>query len=157
MKSYQYKIKAYLNATHSIYIEGIAGQRHPHTWEMIVTVINGAGNDFLPFHEVEEVLEDMLKPYQDKYLNEVQPFVTINPTLENICEKFKEKLVKLFHPRDWILLKIELSETPTRSYFIDLVEELNEFSIMTSNTAYTKEIHEEALKLIKEFTSKVNR
>lgn len=150
MKSYQYKFKAYLNATHSIHINGVTGQRHPHTWELVVTVINGGSNDFLPFYEVEEVLENLLGPYQDKYLNEIQPFITTNPTLENICEKFKENLVHSFLLKDWNLLKIEVSETPTRTYFIDLVEELDEFSLLKNNTSYSEEVDEAARNLVKD-------
>lgn len=151
MKSYQYKFKVYLNATHSIHINGVNGQRHPHTWEFVVTVINGGSNDFLPFHEVEAVLENMLSPYQDKYLNDIQPFSITNPTLENICEKFKENLVHLFLVKDWILLKIEVSETPARTYFIDLVEEYDEFALLKNKTAYSKEVDDAVQHFIKDY------
>lgn len=148
MKSHQYEFKSYLNATHAIHINGIIGQRHPHTWEFVVTVINGGPDDFLPFHEVEEVLEGILNPYQDKHLNDIEPFVFTNPTLENICEKFKEILAKTFLAKDWILLKVMVSETPSRTYFIDLIEELDEITLLKEKTSYSEEVDAAALSLI---------
>ncbi|URZ17212.1 6-carboxytetrahydropterin synthase [Clostridium felsineum] len=118
----EYKFKFYLNASHSIYINGVLGEEHPHTWEIIIYTIK-LEEDFIIFNDVEKYVEDYIKKYQDLYINEVEPFTTLNPTLENICKFFKEKLRVLLLDAGWILLSIEISETPTRSYIIDLSRE----------------------------------
>ncbi|URZ04264.1 6-carboxytetrahydropterin synthase [Clostridium felsineum] len=118
----EYKFKFYLNASHSIYINGVLGEEHPHTWEIIIYTIK-LEEDFIIFNDVEKYVEDYIKKYQDLYINEVEPFTTLNPTLENICKFFKEKLRVLLLDAGWILLTIEISETPTRSYIIDLSRE----------------------------------
>lgn len=122
MQHDQYRFKFYFNASHSIYLLGEPGQKHPHTWEVILNVMN-VTDSFVPFDEVEKKCEAFLLEFQDVLINTVQPFTTINPTLENICLYFKEKLQEILHENGWLLLSIELSETPSRSYVISALEE----------------------------------
>ncbi len=122
MQHDQYRFKFYFNASHSIYLLGEPGQKHPHTWEVILNVMN-VTDSFVPFDEVEKKCETFLLGFQDVLINTVQPFTTINPTLENICLYFKEKLQEILHENGWLLLSIELSETPSRSYVISVLEE----------------------------------
>ncbi len=118
----QYKFKFYLNANHSIYINGEAGTRHPHTWEISIHLLK-MRDEFVKFSSIESHIESLLDEYQDKYINDVEPFNTINPTLENICTYFKDRIRELVNCEGWILLLIEISETPTRSYVINLLSE----------------------------------
>ena len=129
MKYSNYKFKFYLNARHSIYINGVQGENHTHTWEIQLNTIK-AVEDFIQFNDIEKLIETFLSQYQDKYINDVEPFNSINPTLENICEYFKDKVEKVLFDSGWVLVSIEISETPARSYIIDLVDEidLNKFS-----------------------------
>lgn len=124
MRYNQYKFKFYLNANHSIYLNGVSGQNHPHTWELTldtIKVING----FVQFNDVEKSIEAFLAKYQDRNLNEIEPFNSINPALENICNYFKDEFQKILYESGWILTSIEISETPARSYIIDLVDEMD--------------------------------
>lgn len=123
MKYDKYKFKFYLNASHSIYINGVLGQSHPHTWEFSLDVLKVWG-DFVQFNDVEKSIEDLLSKYQNNYINEIDPFIKLNPTLENICEYFKETIKELLKNIGWILMIIEISETPSRSYIIDLIDEI---------------------------------
>jgi len=123
LKYDKYKFKFYLNASHSIYINGVLGQSHPHTWEFTLDVLK-VWEDFVQFNDVEMAIEELLSKYQNKYINEIEPFLKLNPTLENICEYFKETLKKLLMDIGWILMIIEISETPSRSYIIDLIDEV---------------------------------
>lgn len=122
MRYSQYKFKFYLNASHSIYINGSMGQRHPHTWEITLHVLKEK-EGFVEFGILEKRIEDWMSQYQDKLLNEVPPFDRINPTMENCCDYFKEAIQKLLSGAGWLLLMIEMSETPTRSYVINLFDE----------------------------------
>ena len=133
MKYSEYKFKFYLNASHSIYINNKLGQKHPHTWEItmdLIKIVDG----FVQFNDVEYAIEKLLSAYQDKYINEVPPFDTLNPTLENICLHFKDSIDELLKNMGWLLLKIEISETPTRSYMIDLIIDFQQ-----ENQKYLKE------------------
>lgn len=121
MRYHQYRYKFYLNARHAIYIKNKLGQEHPHTWEIILDAIK-VTSGFIQFNHVEKAIEELLGKYQDKLMNEVEPFTTLNPTLENICDYFKGSIRDLLADRGWLLLKIEISETPSRSYMVDLVE-----------------------------------
>lgn len=123
MSHTQYRFKFYFNASHAIYLSGEMGQRHPHTWEVILNVLK-VTNNLILFDEVEKICEEFFSDYQDVFINTVQPFITINPTLENLCTYFKDKLQEMLHEKGWLLLSIELSETPSRSYIISVTNEL---------------------------------
>ena len=124
MRYSNYKFKIYLNASHSIYINGVKGENHTHTWEIQLDTIKVA-EDFVQFNDIERLIETLLSIYQDKYINDLEPFNAINPTLENICECFKQKIEKALFDSGWVLVSIEISETPTRSYIIDLIDEID--------------------------------
>ncbi len=118
----QFRFKFYFNASHAIYLRGRLGEKHPHTWELILHTAKISDN-FVPFNEIEKMIEDFLSQYQDVFINTIQPFTTINPTLENICTFFKGKIQQMLYDKGWLLLSIELSETPTRAYVISMADE----------------------------------
>lgn len=115
-KTYRYKF--YLDANHYIYSStGEKGAVHPHTWEFAVELKNKNG-DFVLFHQIEELINEVLKPYQNICLNDVAPFDHKVPTLENIGEHFKSEMAQKMHEMNWELLRMEISETPSRSYIL---------------------------------------
>lgn len=124
MQYRQYRFKFYLNASHAIYINGALGERHPHTWEISINVLK-MQEDFVAFNKLEVEIEAFIEHYQNSYLNDKEPFTTLNPTLENCCWYFKEQLTQILNNKGWLLLMIEMSETPTRSYVINLLDEEN--------------------------------
>ena len=93
----KYKFKFYLNASHYIVINGKRGEAHPHTWEFILDVV-------LPN-------------------NDIPPFDTIIPTLENLVEQFGEAIRARIQEAGGQLEQIEGSETPTRSYVISYTQD----------------------------------
>lgn len=121
MKYSQYKYNFYLNASHAIYIDGNKGERHPHTWEISLYVVN-TKDTFMMFNQVEKLIEDYLGQYQEKYINECPLFKSINPTLENIAHCFMDELQKILNPIYWVIFTMEISETPSRAYIISNVE-----------------------------------
>jgi 6-pyruvoyltetrahydropterin/6-carboxytetrahydropterin synthase len=136
----QYKFKFYLNASHSIYINGIHGERHPHTWEISVHMLK-MRNEFILFDYIEKKIEELLQVYQDQFLNDIEPFNIINPILENICTYFKDELRDLLNREGWILLLIQISETPTRSYVINLINEENDENVNDGDLQQTKYLY----------------
>lgn len=121
MRYSQYRFKFYLNASHAIYIHGVIGDKHPHTWEIKIDTIKQQG-EFIKFEEVENSVDKFLEQYQNKFLNNFEPFDSINPTLENITDYFLKRMQEVLNPYGWYVFSIEISETPTRSYIISLVE-----------------------------------
>jgi 6-pyruvoyltetrahydropterin/6-carboxytetrahydropterin synthase len=124
----QYKFKFYLNASHSIYIDGLFGQRHPHTWEISIQILK-MRDEFIAFDSLEKEIESFLDKYQNKYLNDLEPFNSLNPTLENVCKYLRNEFRKLLNRQSWLLLLIEVAETPTRSYIINLISDDNTDSL----------------------------
>jgi 6-pyruvoyltetrahydropterin/6-carboxytetrahydropterin synthase len=122
MKYEQYKFKFYLNASHAIYIRGRRGQTHPHTWEISIDTMK-LKNDFIQFDRIEKMIEQDMSKLQDTDLNAHEPFDTVNPTLENICVFFRKRIEKILNENGWIILLIEVSETPSRSYVINTADE----------------------------------
>ena len=120
----QYCLSFYLNATHAIYIDGQKGQLHPHTWEITLHLLCPKAQ-FVEFHELEALIEQYMERYQDKCLNEVAPFHKVNPTLENCCEEFKNKIGRIVDKEGFSLLMIEIKESPSRAYVINLLDESN--------------------------------
>lgn len=121
MTYYQYKYKFYLNLNHSITINGKQGEVHPHTWELMVDMAT-TDEQFREFSQIEKKLEQLLEKYQDRYINNIEPFQQINPTIENAGEVFALEIRKSIEEEGWMLLSFEISETPSRTYIINMLE-----------------------------------
>ncbi|MBO5303341.1 MAG: 6-carboxytetrahydropterin synthase [Lachnospiraceae bacterium] len=111
----QYKYKFYLNMNHSVEIEGQQGAVHSHTWEITMRIAVEQ-SVFVRFSDIEEYIDSLLGKYQDKYLNSMEPFNVINPILENVCDYFFEYMTKELWKKGWLLMVMEMSETPSRIY-----------------------------------------
>ena len=131
----QYQFKYYLNGSHYIFIDGRQGQAHPHTWEYILTILIYK-DSFLEFNVFEKAIERFFSAYQGQTLNEVKPFDVIMPTLENMVDYFGEQLREVIRETGGELIRIEGSETPTRSYVISFERD----SLFMTNIAhYTRD------------------
>lgn len=119
----QYRYKFYLNASHFIKINNIPGEIHPHTWEITIDILELQDN-FNEFSNIEKIIDEIIEPFQDKLINDVAPFNETNPTLENICEYFKNLIEQRMIEIGYLLLTIGMSETPSRSFIINLIDEI---------------------------------
>lgn len=122
----QYRFKFYLNMNHFIIIDNMPGEVHPHTWEIVVSVVSDQ-EQMTPFINIERKIDGLMEQYQDRLLNECEPFDTIVPTVENAARYFFRRIQDGIIDEGWILLMLEVSETPTRSYVINAL--MNEDSI----------------------------
>ncbi len=113
----EYRFKFYLNASHSIIINGKQGQVHPHTWEITLDILV-TRKDFTEFNVYEKTLTDFFAKYQNQTINDIPPFDAIIPTLETMVEYFGNEIRELIRGMGCELIRIEGSETPTRSYII---------------------------------------
>lgn len=122
----QFKYKFYLNMNHSVEMNGVQGEIHSHTWE-IAMVVSMSQDEFVRFSDIEKVADSILENYQDRYLNEIAPFTTVNPTLENVCDYLYYKVAGAMQEHGWILLAMEMSETPSRVYQVSGLDVKDDF------------------------------
>lgn len=129
----EYQFKFYLNAGHSISFQGQKGETHPHTWEFLIVILIRREN-FREYHVYEKAIETFIAKYQNSVLNDIEPFDTIIPTLENIVDNFGQSIRQIVRNMEGVLCRIEGSETPTRRYNItydeepEYLEEIEQFS-----------------------------
>lgn len=146
----EYRFKFYLNAIHSIEIKDVMGQEHPHTWEIGIEAFK-SDDSFIMFTEIEKAVEKTIAPFQDKKMNYVSPFDVINPTLENVSFYFKNKLEQMLIDHDWMLTRLEVSETPSRTFVIDLKDTSDTNEILgNKQESLFKTVEEEAVRVAKE-------
>jgi len=112
---YCYKLQ--LHGQHSIAIQGIQGKPHAHTWYLSIYV--QYHDDFSLVNQAEEILKQVLDPYQNQYLNSLAPFDQIDPTLENIGEQLFRQLEQVLQGHQIKIQRLEISETPVRIYVVD--------------------------------------
>lgn len=117
-----YRFKFYLNANHFIIISGVEGEIHPHTWEFTIDILID-NDEFVQFNEYERAIDAFFEKYQNHVMNEFSPFDHIIPTLENMSEYFIIEIRDIIEKRNGHLVKMESSETPTRSYIISFEED----------------------------------
>jgi len=113
-----YRFKFYLNAIHSLEIGNIHSNIHPHTWEIVLYISKNNHHDFIQFSEMEKDVQAYLAQYEEKLLNEIPPFDKIAPTMEHIGEILFLQLTEMMNSKGWTLQKLEISESPTRTYII---------------------------------------
>jgi len=117
MKTY-YKFKFYLNARHSVTFNENTSNIHPHTWEVVIS-FGSETTETVNFTEFEKALEKYFLNYEGKYLNELDSFKDIHPTMENIGKKLYEDIKNLIENKNLYFKKVEISENPTRTYIIE--------------------------------------
>lgn len=114
-----YKLKSYINASHAVRWEKGVGEAHPHTWELICE-IQHPNQHLVQFNTLEAAITTSVAPYQGQLLNDVPPFNQVNPTLENFTEVLAIAIRQQLTPLQCRLVRLELSESPLRSYCITL-------------------------------------
>lgn len=132
----EYKFKFYLNASHYIVINGKEGQTHPHTWEFMVCILKDT-DKFVQFNEFEQALDAYFNQYQNRVLNEIPPFDSIVPTLENMADYFVEDIRSIIREIGGELIMMESSETPTRSYILGYEDDSEFMQAMERNSKKT--------------------
>lgn len=115
---YYYKFKFYINARHSVVFNEVQSHMHPHTWETVIN-LEVKQSSFINFTQFENILEKYFDEYEDRYLNDLEYFKNMNPTMENLGKKIYTDITILLKNYNLDLSKIEISENPTRTYIIE--------------------------------------
>ncbi|MDO4499862.1 MAG: 6-carboxytetrahydropterin synthase [Erysipelotrichaceae bacterium] len=109
----EYKYKFYLNAKHYIVINDKKGETHPHTWEIQIH-FGIPRTVFIQFTKIEKAINDCIDKYQDKVLNDHEPFDGLVPTVENMTDVFAKSIGEVVESFGGAFYSIEVAETPTR-------------------------------------------
>ncbi|HEX3037536.1 MAG TPA: 6-carboxytetrahydropterin synthase [Oscillospiraceae bacterium] len=114
-RAYKYTFK--LHMAHNLNTLLTEQQAHYHTLK-IVLYIQNRGSKFASFEDIERIIDDYLKQYEGRYFNNTSPFVNSSPTVENMGTVFYDHLNPIILAHNFDLLKLEISETPTRIFSI---------------------------------------
>ncbi|MCG0824467.1 hypothetical protein IMAU10216_01080 [Lactiplantibacillus plantarum] len=119
-KQRTYKIKSYVNASHAVRWATGSGKKHTHTWEIVCEL--HTVDAMVVFYDIEKNLHQALDELSGKFLNDLPEFKTVNPTVENVTEYLFTKIDKTLRDNGAQLLRIEVSDSPTRAYCISVTE-----------------------------------
>ena len=133
----EYRLKFYLNINHYVIFNNHKGEIHPHTWEFTLEILVDR-EKIMIFNDVETAVNEFFSTYQNKTINTVVPFDTINPTIENVTDYFAGELYNIINQFGTTLIKISSSETPSRTYIYDFMDKYE----------YAKDIEEKESKTI---------
>ena len=67
---------------------------------------------------IEKYISDIFEPYQNTYLNKQKTLNDFNLTTENLAEYFFAIIEYNMEIKGWKLIRLELSESPNRTYII---------------------------------------
>ena len=119
-KQRTYKIKSYVNASHAVRWATGSGKKHTHTWEIVCEL--HTVDAMVAFYDIEKNLHQALDELSGKFLNDLPEFKTVNPTVENVTEYLFTKIYKTLRDNGAQLMRIEVSDSPTRAYCISVTE-----------------------------------
>ena len=119
-KQRTYKIKSYVNASHAVRWATGSGKKHTHTWEIVCEL--HTVDAMVAFYDIEKNLHQALDELSGKFLKDLPEFKTVNPTVENVTEYLFTKIDKTLRDNGAQLLRIEVSDSPTRAYCISVTE-----------------------------------
>ena len=117
-KQRTYKIKSYVNASHAVRWATGSGKKHTHTWEIVCEL--HTVDAMVAFYDIEKNLHQALDELSGKFLNDLPEFKTVNPTVENVTEYLFKKIDKTLRDNGAQLMRIEVSDSPTRAYCISV-------------------------------------
>lgn len=115
---YEIKVSTRFDAAHFLRnYEGPCARMHGHTWRVEAAVVGeelGPGQLLIDFHDLGELLREVIAPFDHCCLNEMDPFLELSPTSENIARfiygRLEERLREL--PPGVRLSWVGVSESP---------------------------------------------
>ena len=87
---YEISITAEFSAAHQLRLyDGSLEPLHGHNWRVVVTVAANRLDEIgvvMDFHELERRLQHVVGRFHNQNLNDVIPFVELNPSAEKVAE-----------------------------------------------------------------------
>jgi 6-pyruvoyltetrahydropterin/6-carboxytetrahydropterin synthase len=96
--TYTLKILADFSSAHTLRdYPGDCSRMHGHNWKLEVEVTATTLNEHgmgMDFKTIKTAARGLAKTLDHRYLNDIPPFDTVNPTAENIAQYFYQNLSK---------------------------------------------------------------
>ncbi len=122
---YHLMIKTHFSAAHNlINYQGDCENLHGHNWRVEVTVsareLDKAGLG-IDFKILKKKTNQLLDKFDHKHLNELEPFLDVSPSSENLCRYIHEQLSRELNNANIRVEKISVweSENACASYIRD--------------------------------------
>lgn len=113
--SYTLKILADFASAHTLHdYPGDCSRMHGHNWKIEVEVTATALNEHgmgMDFKTIKTATRALAKTLDHRYLNDIPPFDTVNPTAENIAQYFYQSLSKTLNIETAKISGVTLWET----------------------------------------------
>jgi 6-pyruvoyltetrahydropterin/6-carboxytetrahydropterin synthase len=85
---FELTVETVFSAAHAIMIGGAREPVHGHDWHVTACVAGESLDEqglLVDFHEIEECLGGIVRPFRNANLNATPPFDMVNPTAENVA------------------------------------------------------------------------
>lgn len=115
---FEIKVRAHFDAAHYLReYDGPCSRMHGHTWRVEAAVEGselGPGELLIDFHDLGELLEKVVAPFDHACLNDMEPFKESSPTSENVARLIYGELQTLLGSRfpTVSLAWVSVSESP---------------------------------------------
>jgi len=133
METFEITVETALCARHRLRgVPADKGELHSHAWTIRASIRSRSLDKtgwVVDFEQASNALEEVVRPYKDRYLNETSPFDKVNPTREKLAKHFFEALsilvgrwnypMSAYSPSAIHLHRIDIIEgTRTASYLV---------------------------------------
>jgi 6-pyruvoyltetrahydropterin/6-carboxytetrahydropterin synthase len=112
---YELKIITQFAAAHQIRgIEGGCERLHGHNWKVEVFVSGDKLDEnglLIDFRDIKDKTEALMEELDHKFLNELEPFITLNPSSENVSRYVYEALSRQLNTDTIRISKITVWES----------------------------------------------
>jgi 6-pyruvoyltetrahydropterin/6-carboxytetrahydropterin synthase len=112
---YELKIITQFAAAHQIRgIEGGCERLHGHNWKVEVFVSGDKLDEnglLIDFREIKDKTDALMEELDHKFLNELEPFITLNPSSENVSRYVYEALSRQLNTDTIRISKITVWES----------------------------------------------
>lgn len=109
---------AFFGARHFVTMGGVQGPPHHHSFR-VEALMDASAQDsdgvVLGFGEARRLVEEIVADYNETLLNTVEPFMTLQPTAENIAKVIFDRLKAQLDADQVRLKQIRVWESPTNS------------------------------------------
>lgn len=112
---YTVRVRSDFSSAH--FLRGYKGkceELHGHNWQVELAVKSGRLDEIgmmIDFKELKNILKEVLSEFDHKNLNELEDFLEVNPTSENIAKSIFEKIKGKRAGLD--ILEVTVWETPS--------------------------------------------
>jgi 6-pyruvoyltetrahydropterin/6-carboxytetrahydropterin synthase len=120
---YELMVETSFSSAHQLRgYKGECEKLHGHSWKVQVNVVAERLNEIdmaIDFHEMKEIVDEVISPLDHSFLNEIFPFTEKNPSSENIAKWIYDSLKKRLENDNIQLSSVTVweSETTSATYF----------------------------------------